>query len=384
MSRQGRVFKKDDGNWAYDVDTGPSSKDRRRVIRTNFPTRTAALAALEEVKRTSRIAGARSAQTVKDYLTGWAKDRFESGRIRESTARCYVANMAVTAEWFGDLPLSELRAPDLDAFYRHLSTTGGRDGTGRSPSTVNQFHRIIKTALNDAFRKGLIDRNEALNADPPRVARQRLDPDSLWNAGEVRAFLASPWLPENRRIAYTIGFATGLRAGELAGLYWTDIEDDAITVRRARSNGFKGRVYEGYPKSSAAFRTIKMHQQPADLVRQWQEAQASEMLLKDLGPQYVLTNARLGPWNPNGLTRNWIRDARRAVEEGLVSQYANLHKVRHWFGTELAGDPDTDLASVKELMGHGSAAFTIDTYVHGNRERAGRASERVGGQLWGD
>jgi len=108
------------------------------------------------------------------------------------------------------------------------------------------------------------------------------------------------------------------------------------------------------------------------------------MLLKDLGPQYVLTNARLGPWNPNGLTRNWIRDARRAVEEGLVSQYANLHKVRHWFGTELAGDPDTDLASVKELMGHGSAAFTIDTYVHGNRERAGRASERVGGQLWGD
>ena len=384
MSRQGRVFKKGDGNWVYDVDLGPSSKDRRRVIRTNFPTRTAGLEALEEIKRTSRNARARSGQTVRQYLPRWAKDRFASGRIRESTARGYVANMAVTAEWFGDLPLSELRAPDLDAFYRHLSTTGGRDGTGRSPSTVNQFHRIIKTALNDAFRKGLIDRNEALNADPPRVARQRLDPDSLWNRDEVRAFLSSPWLPDNRRIAYTIAFATGLRAGELAGLYWTDIEDDAITVRRSRSNGFKGRVYEGYPKSAAAFRTIKMHPRPADLVRQWQESQAAEMLIKGLGPQYVLTNARLGPWNPNGLTRHWISDARRAVEEGRVSRYTNLHKVRHWFGTQLAGDPNTDLQSVKQVMGHHSASFTIDTYAHGDRDRAGRASERVGGQLWGD
>ncbi len=73
-----------------------------------------------------------------------------------------------------------------------------------------------------------------------------------------------------------------------------------------------------------------------------------------------------------------------AVEEGRVSKYTNLHKVRHWFGTQLAGDPNTDLQSVKQVMGHHSASFTIDTYAHGDRDRAGRASERVGGQLWGD
>ena len=52
--------------------------------------------------------------------------------------------------------------------------------------------------------------------------------------------------------------------------------------------------------------------------------------------------------------------------------------------TQLVGDPNTDLRSVKDLMGHHSASFTIDSYAHGDRERAGPASERVGDQLWGD
>ena len=38
--------------------------------------------------------------------------------------------------------------------------------------------------------------------------------------------------------------------------------------------------------------------------------------------------------------------------------------------TQLVGDPNTDLRSVKDLTGHHSASFTIDSYVHGDRDRA--------------
>ena len=107
------------------------------------------------------------------------------------------------------------------------------------------------------------------------------------------------------------------------------------------------------------------------------------MLQAGLGPQYVFTNARFGPWSPNGITTNWINDARRAVKEGTVSKYANLHKIRHWFGSNLFA-VGTDLPTAKGLMGHHSASFTVDSYGHGDRTRSKDASHRVGGLIWGD
>jgi integrase len=383
VSKLGRISKTNTGKWAYDVDLGPTAADRGRVIRANFATRKEASQALEEIKRTSHQVRSQSLRKVDAYMSGWVSERFETGRIRESTARGYTSIINLVASWFGDMPLDSLSAIDLDAFYRHLQSTGGRYGIGRSPATVHQFHRIIKTALGDATKKGLIDRNAALSADPPKMMTKVLDVDDLWEPHEIVAFLDSPWLPENRRILYSVAFGTGFRAGELAGLYWTDFEDDTLSVRRSRTNGFKGRVYEGYPKSSNAIRSVGLHSVVADQLCLWQEVQADQMLVKGLGPQYVFTNARLGPWNPNGITKNWISDARRAVKEGIVSKYANLHMVRHWYGTHLFV-VGTDLPTVKALMGHHSASFTVDRYVHGDRRRSEEASRRVGGMLWGD
>ena len=105
------------------------------------------------------------------------------------------------------------------------------------------------------------------------------------------------------------------------------------------------------------------------------------MLDAGFGPQYVFTNARFGPFNPNGMSKNWTTDARRAVQEGTVSKYANLHRVRHWYGTNLFA-VGTDLPTARGLMGHQSATFTVDTYGHGDRIRSKEASQRVGGLLW--
>ena len=382
MSREGRVFKAGK-NWGFDIDVSPSSKRRKRVIRRSFATKTEARAAMETVRRKFQHVRNPTSTSVGAYLLGWVEDGFAGGRLKESTTRGYIQMMSVVADWFGNLRMDGLTAADLDDLYRHLLSTSGRGGEGRAASTVNQYHRVIKTALGDAAKKGLIDRNEALYADPPKLTRRPLDLDSLWEPEEIIVFLDSPWLPDNRRILYTVAFATGFRCGELAGLYWSDLEGDALTVRRARANGLKGRPYEGTPKSEAAFRTVEMHRLVAEQLRVWQAAQASRMLEAGLGPQYMFTNARLGPWSPNGITHNWIRDARRAVGEGTVSQYANLHKIRHWYGTNLfAGG--TDLPTARQVMGHSSATFTVDSYGHGDRARSREATQRVGSLLWDD
>ncbi|MCH2434589.1 MAG: tyrosine-type recombinase/integrase [Acidimicrobiales bacterium] len=96
----------------------------------------------------------------------------------------------------------------------------------------------------------------------------------------------------------------------------------------------------------------------------------------------MFTNSTLGPWDPNGMTRMWQKDARRAVAKGLVSRYMRLHDARHWYGTQLFA-VGTDLPTIRDQMGHASAAFTASIYGHSDETRAKAAGEAVGALLWG-
>ncbi|MBT3688250.1 MAG: site-specific integrase [Actinobacteria bacterium] len=380
MSKQGRVYRVGDG-WGFDVDVGPGAV-RNRKRKRGYSTKHEAVSAMEAER--SRYSSIRNPTTltVGDYLTGWVEDRYANGRIRASTTRGYRGMMDRAGEWFAGVRLDRLTAADLDRYYRHLLTTGGRDGRGRSARTVHQIHAVIKTALRDAVRKGLIGRNEAEMADPPKPSETPTSEMPIWTTEEAQAFLEAPWLPADRRILWATAFGTGLRRGELAGLYWRDIEENRITVRRSRTLGPMGRPYEAPPKSKNGYRTVPIHEALADRLRSWWALQAQVFTEAGLGPQYVFTNSTLGPWDPNGMTRKWQRDTRRAVSEGLVSRYMRLHDARHWYGTQLFA-VGTDLPTIRDQMGHASAAFTASIYGHSDETRAKAAGEAVGALLWG-
>ena len=116
-------------------------------------------------------------------------------------------------------------------------------------------------------------------------------------------------------------------------------------------------------------------------MEEWRTAQAEQLFEAGLGPQYVFTNSTLGPWDPGGITHFWSSDARQAIREGLVSVYMRLHDTRHWYGTQLFA-VGTDLPTIRDQMGHASAAFTASTYGHSDAIRARTAAEKVGALLW--
>ena len=61
------------------------------------------------------------------------------------------------------IPLGKVSARDLDAMYAGL----GRQG--KATSTIRKAHLVISAALAQAVRHDLLDRNVALNAEPPAV-----------------------------------------------------------------------------------------------------------------------------------------------------------------------------------------------------------------------
>ena len=96
---------------------------------------------------------------------------------------------------------------------------------GLSARTTLHVHRVLRKALADAMRWGLLSRNAADAATPPRPERKQTD---MWDAETIDQFLAAA---EDSRFRDLYKFAvwTGMRRSELAGLKWDHV--DLVTCR---------------------------------------------------------------------------------------------------------------------------------------------------------
>jgi integrase len=57
---------------------------------------------------------------------------------------------------------------------------------GSAPATARQAHQTMRTALNEAVRRGYLVRNPAMLAKAPRIAEKEVEPFSV---DEVRLLL---------------------------------------------------------------------------------------------------------------------------------------------------------------------------------------------------
>ncbi len=124
---------------------------------------------------------------------------------------------------FGEKPLASLQAQDVRDFISEKLKAG------LSPRTVHTIRAILRAALNVALKDGLIPRNAAIEADPPRIPRrgQKLH---VYTPAEARRFLAAA---ESDRLGacFVLMFDTGLREGEALGLKWPAVDFMSRTLR---------------------------------------------------------------------------------------------------------------------------------------------------------
>ena len=380
MSKQGRVFNTDNG-WAFDIDVGPDTSGRSRKRQKGFTTKREAIEAMKATQDRYADISDPTKVDVSTYLGTWVHRRAANGAIRATTADSYQRNINLACGQIGHIKLERLTATDLDRFYQYLLTTGGRTGTGRSPRTVLYFHTIIRTALADAVRKGMLSRNVADVADSPSSSSARAPERRIWSAKEVRDFLSDDRLPHYRQIAWTLALSTGLRRGELAALTWSDIKGDQLSVVRTRSTA-NHEVVEGAPKTARGRRTLTISPDLVLVLKEWKKTQTELLLRSGIRQDYVLTNTTLSPWHPDALTRQWTRDAKEAVADGLVTFYIPLHNCRHWNATQLVA-ARVDLNTVADRLGHSTPAFTLATYGHSDPERDREAAIALGNALNG-
>jgi integrase len=210
----------------------PETGRRRQLSKGGFRTKREAQAALNEA-----MAALRSGTFVEPSrltLGAFLSEQWlptTRAAIRPTTwatYRTYAEAHVIPA--LGHVPLQALTAGHLNRLYADLAKHGRRDGRGGlKPKSVRHVHVVLHKALSDAVRWGMVARNVADAADPPRVPRRDR---GVWSAEELRAFLEAT---RDDRLAamWLLVATTGMRRSELLGLPWWAVDLDATPGRLA-------------------------------------------------------------------------------------------------------------------------------------------------------
>jgi integrase len=354
-------------SWYFVVDIARGDQ-RRQAKRGGFPTREDAEFALaevlQEVDADSYVEP--SLITVEQFLTEQWLPAVQPPRLEATTWAEYrrkIRNQIVPR--IGDIRLQKLKPVHLNGLYADLLANGRTDGKGGlSPKTVREVHVIIRKALGDAVRWGLVKRNVAPLADPPSNRMASVDRRAtmqVWDAAELSAFLDH--VRSNRLFGVWILAAnSGMRRSELGGVRWQDIYFDVgrLAVRQ-RLASVDGRPQLSTPKSDFSRRTIDLDRRTLAALKLHQEQQAIDRHpWGDAWHDLDLVVAREdGMW----IHPDWLSELFRRHVKAAGLRPIPLKDLRHTHASLLL-QAGVHPKIVSERLGHHSVAFTLDTYAH--------------------
>jgi integrase len=303
----------------------------------------------------------RSTLTFGVYLT----QRWLPGRraaLRPSTWDSYRRNVDLhVVPCLGRVPLRHLRPEHIERLYTSLLADGStvRRG-GLDAKTVLEIHMVVRRALDDAVRRGLIVSNPAAVAHAPKRRPLASAVPRAWNAQQLRAFFDA--VAEHRyRAALWVSANTGMRRSELLGLRWGDVDLDTaqLSVRRSLvSVGYE--LHESRGKTRTSRRCIDLDARAVHVLRNWKQQRSIEVpnFDGDADSAYVFPRPNGAPTHPHLLS-----DAFKKIVARSGLPRIRLHDLRHTHATLLlkAGVP---IKVVSERLGHSTPGFTMATYQH--------------------
>jgi integrase len=248
--------------------------------------------------------------------------------------------------------LAKLTPADVQAFLN------SKVASGSSPRRVQMLHAVLRRALKTAEQWGMVSRNVALLAKPPRVPRHEIRPLTPEQARRLIEMSADDRL----RALWITALGTGLRQGELLALRWADIDLDArrLHVRHTLAR-VDGKLMLLEPKTERSRRTITLPDVVVTSLRGHHTRQRMERLVA--GTRWVNTGhvfaTTIGtPIEAAAVTRAFRRGLLRAA-----LPRSRFHDLRHAAATFLLAQ-GFSLEDVKNLLGHSSIVLTSNTYGH--------------------
>lgn len=297
--------------------------------------------------------------------------------LEVSTTRQYDQHLRLHINPFiGKLRLNEITVPRVREFIDQLQENG------RSAAMQRAVRVSLGALLSDAQERGLVVRNAVKEVGRGKArARSAARHDAPVEVGvdlpypdEIRMVL--PTLDGKVRVFWMTAIFTGMRASELRGLRWRDIDFNRaeITVSQ-RANMWKA---IGSPKTKAGRRTIPLVAHLVAAMKEWKtECPKGDPDLDLVFPTGIGTveehNNIVNRWyKPKWVAVGLTKATGKKDKDGkpiLEAKYTGLHALRHFYASWCINSPaDGGLGLspkvVQDRMGHSSIQVTLDTYSH--------------------
>ncbi|HUW20157.1 MAG TPA: site-specific tyrosine recombinase [Sedimentisphaerales bacterium] len=281
----------------------------------------------------------RNAKDFLDYLT------IEAG-LSENTTLAYGRDLKCFLDYCrlsGVSRLEQIKPVLIQGYLRILSTDNKSEGTvKRSLVAIRMFLRFGKlTGLVDEDFLAILESPKLWQRLPVVCSKQQVI--KLLNAPSDK----EPFYLRDKAMLELL-YATGVRAGELAGLRTTDLNLD-IGYLRCLGKGNRERIIPVGRTAIAA---------TVDYLRNLRPK-----LAKPFSADFLLLS-RTG--RPLSRIEIWRLVKKYAICAGMTRNLT-VHTLRHCFATHLLGG-GADLRSIQEMLGHVDIA-TTQIYTHVDQER---------------
>jgi integrase len=266
----------------------------------------------------------------------------------------------------GAVRLAQLTAPMVRNFEDRLRTD-------RSPAMVRKILGSLSAIIADAQERGLVAQNvvrglrkhrrrgKERQADRRQKGKLKIGVD-IPRLDEVRSIIAH--LDGRWRPLLLTAIFTGLRASELRGLRWTDVDLKRGELRVHQRADCYHQI--GHPKSEAGERTIPLPPMVVNALREWKLACPKGEL--DL----VFPTGRGGVESLSNIAQRGfapIQIAAGVTDQHGRAKYPGLHALRHFYASwcinrRVDGGLELPLKVVQSRLGHASIQMTADRYGH--------------------
>jgi len=348
-NNEGSISKRKDGRWMgrYTVYTANGPKQKSIYGKTREEVAQKLTKAMAD--RDGGLYFEAENLTISAFLERWLNDSVR-GSVRASTYKSYrrqVDRYIVPA--IGRTKLKKLAPAHVQGLYRSMLDRG------LATRTVQYTHAVLRRAMKQAVRWGMIPRNPCDDTDPPKLQREEIRP--LDREQACRLLEAAEG--DRLEALYKLALHTGMRPGELLALRWEDVDLDGKTLRVSRA------LSEGQftpPKRAKSRRSIDLNAGSITALRAHRKRQLEEMMQK------------AGLWQDYGLVfpsnvgtplshRNVVRSFKAVLHRAGLPSSVRLYDLRHTCATLLLSR-NVHPKYVQELLGHASIALTLDTYSH--------------------
>jgi len=316
------------------------------------------------------------------------------GELEPTTVEQYEQHLKLHVNpYLGSVKLASLTVAVVrewqDKLRRGVPAPGQSLAEVRSPVMIKKVTTSLSSLLSDALERGKVAHNVVRSMTANRRRQRKVERRQkqklvigrdIPEPREVDTLLKTTTDPRGRAFFLT-AIRCGLRASELRGLRWQDIDFKKSEVHVRQRADRRNKI--GNPKSADSQRAVPIPPKTLAALQAWKP-----LCPKLDGRQhYVFPNGSgkvefhsniidrllIPAWIAAGVTVPVLDDNGRPLlddEEKPVfkAKYTGAHSLRHFFASWCLARPPIGLGlNLKELserIGHASIQITIDTYAH--------------------